>query len=366
MKGPLRFAVVGLGHFAQTAILPAFRRNRGFALRALVSGTDQKLRELGQKYKVDTLCDYDGYDALLASGEIDAVYIALPNDLHAEAVMKAAAHGVHVLCEKPMAPTETECVEMIEACARGNVKLMIAYRLHFQAANLHVVDLMRKRAIGEPHVFSSVFSYQVEDPNTRIEPRAGAGPLFDIGVYCINAARYVFGAEPIAVHAHRIENASDARFRDVEEGVAATLRFPHGQVATFVCSFGAAERSHYEVIGTKGMIEVDPAYAHADAMVVTVTKHGKKVKRRFGKSDQVAAELVYFTKCVQDDVDPEPSGREGLNDIHIIHAIDEAATTGREVEIRTIADPLPVPEQVITRPPHAEPEVVQVEAPKAG
>ncbi len=366
MPGPLRFAVVGLGHFAQTAVLPAFRRNRGFQLTALVSGSDEKLAVLGRRYGVDRLCDYDDYDAVLASGEVDAVYIALPNDLHADAAMRAARHGVHVLCEKPMAPTELECVQMIEACQRTSVKLMIAYRLHFQPGNLHVIDLIKKGAIGDPHVFSSVFSFQAREDNVRLEPRPGAGPLFDIGVYCINAARYVFQSEPIAVHAHRIENTRDERFKDVEEGVAATLRFPDGKTATFVCSFGAAERSHYEVIGTKGMIDVEDAYTQAGPMAVSVIKHGKRTRKRFSKTDQVAAELVYFTRCVREDMQPEPSGKEGLIDVHIIQAIDEAATTGREIEIVPSFDPPPRPDQAITRPAHGEPRTVGgVESPKA-
>jgi len=273
-------------------------------------------------------------------------------------VMRAAAHGIHVLCEKPMAPTEEECVEMIEACERARVKLMIAYRLHFQAGNLHVLDLIKKGSIGDPHVFSSVFAYQVREGNTRIQARAGAGPLFDIGVYCINAARYVFGAEPIAVHAHRIENDSDERFKDVEEGVAATLRFPHGRVASFICSYGASDRQHYEVIGTKGVIDVEEAYTHAGPMAVSVTKHGRKTRKRFGKSDQIAAEIIYFTRCVREDIEPEPSGREGLIDVHIIRAIDEAASTGREVEISALHDPPPEPAQKITVPAHDEPKTV--------
>jgi glucose-fructose oxidoreductase len=355
---PLRFAVVGLGHFAQTSILPAFRRKRDYKLSALVSGTDEKLTTLGRRYDVERQCDYAEYDALLASGEIDAVYIALPNDLHADAVVRAAAHGVHVLCEKPMAPTEEECEVMIEACARAKVKLMVAYRLHFQPGNLHVVEQIQKGAIGDPHLFSSVFSFQVREGNTRIQARAGAGPLFDIGVYCINAARYVFRDEPVAVQAHRIENPDDPRFQDVEEGVAAILKFPHGRVASFVCSYGATDRQHYEVVGTKGVIEVEEAYTHSGAMAVAITKHGHRTRKRFGKTDQIAAELLYFTRCVREDITPEPGGREGMIDVRIIRAIDEAATMGREVELAPMHDRKPQPSQAISVPPHGEPRTV--------
>lgn len=359
----IRFAVVGLGHFAQSAILPAIHRQRGASVTALVSGTDEKLSELGPRYGATHLCSYAQYDDLLSSGEIDAVYIALPNDLHADAAIRAASYGVHVLCEKPMAPTEAECQQMIDACRREDVRLMIAYRLHFQAANLHVIDLIRRGAIGDPRVMSSVFSFQVNDANTRIEPRPGAGPLFDLGVYCINAARYVFRDEPFAAHAHRIENLNDERFRSVEEGVAATLRFKGGRTASFVCSYGAADRSHYEVVGTKGVIEVEQAYAHSETMTTTLIKDGKRTRRSFRKSDQVAAEVQYFVRCIRKRKEPEPSGIEGLADVRIINAIYEAARTGQQVALPPTAQDAPVsPDQGITLPAHGVPPLVGVQS----
>lgn len=361
MTRSIRFAVVGLGHFAQAAILPAIHRQRGATITALVSGTPEKLDELGQRYGVPHLCDYSQYDDLLASGDIDAVYVALPNDMHADAVVRAAGHGCHVLCEKPMAPTVADCRNMIDACRREDVRLMIAYRLHFQAANLHVIDLIEKGVIGEPKMFSSTFSFQVRDDNTRIEARPGAGPLYDIGVYCINAARYVFKAEPVATHAHRVDNAADDRFHAVEEGMAATLRFKGGRSATFQCSYGAADRSAYEVVGTEGVIEVENAYEYATPMAVTVTKDGKRRRRSFRKSDQIAAEVQYFVRCIRNEVEPEPSGFEGLADVHIIEAIHEAARTGQQVSIAPVEqDEHPSPEQVITRPAHGMPKLVGV------
>ena len=133
-RARLRIAVVGQGHFAQAAVLPAIDQLDEVELAALVSGSDHKLHELGAMYGVRTLAHYDDLDELLASGKIEAVYIAVPNDLHAEMTMIAARHGVHVLCEKPMAPTEAECMQMIRCCEQRRIKLMIAYRLHFQAA----------------------------------------------------------------------------------------------------------------------------------------------------------------------------------------------------------------------------------------
>src|SRR5262249_47736888 len=146
--------------------------------------------------------DYGEYDDCLDSGEIDAVYIALPNHLHAEYAIRAARAGIHVLCEKPMAVTERECVAMIDACERARVKLMIAYRLHFDPANLAAVEVASSGGLGELRLFDSVFCNEVTDErNIRLRRATGGGPLFDIGIYCINAARYLFRAEPVEVAA---------------------------------------------------------------------------------------------------------------------------------------------------------------------
>src|SRR4051812_4648894 len=193
----VRIAMVGLGHFAQAAVLPAIAQLSDVDLVALVSGSRHKLDELGQRYGVRARYPYDRLDELLASGAVDAVYVAVPNDVHAELTVVAARHNVHVICEKPMAPTEAECMQMIRACEQRRVKLMIGYRLHFECANLVAVEMARGGEIGEPRMFNSIFSMQIRNGNIRTLPRRGAGPLYDIGIYCLNAARYLFRAEPI-------------------------------------------------------------------------------------------------------------------------------------------------------------------------
>ena len=199
----IRYAVIGLGHIAQAAVLPAFKHaKRNSTLAALVSSEPKKLKQLSRRYAVPRTCGYDGVDELFASGEIDAVYIALPNDLHKEYTIRAGRAGLHVLCEKPMAVTASECEEMIRATRDANVKLMIAYRLHFERANLEVAKLARTGKLGDLRFFSSDFAMQVSDDNIRLAPRdKGGGPLYDIGIYCINAARSLFRDEPVEAQA---------------------------------------------------------------------------------------------------------------------------------------------------------------------
>ena len=254
-KRKVRYAVVGLGYIAQAAVLPAFAHAQDNSeLVALVSGEDDKLKKLARKYKVKRTYTYEQYADCLSSGEIDAVYIALPNNMHASYAEGAAQAGIHVLCEKPMAVTQQECQAMIDAAERAKVKLMIAYRLHFEKGNLSAVETVKSGQIGEPRIFRSAFCQQVAAGNSRLQGDLGGGPLYDIGIYCINAARYLFGAEPQEVFAYAA-TGKDERFREVQEMSAAVMRFPDERLATFTCSFGAADRSTYEVIGTKGVLK---------------------------------------------------------------------------------------------------------------
>jgi Predicted dehydrogenases and related proteins len=215
----------------------------------LVSGDPRKRREVGRKYRVDQTYSYGEYDQCLS--EVDAVYIALPNSMHAEYTTRAAQAGVHVLCEKPMAVTVDECEAMIDACRQHRVKLMIAYRLHFEAINLAVIDLVRKGRIGQPKFFNSSFSLTVRDGNIRAKKSMGGGSLYDIGVYCINAARHIFRAEPKEVLAMAV-NSGARRVREIDESTGALLRFDGERVAAFVTSFNAGNVGSYRVVGTKG------------------------------------------------------------------------------------------------------------------
>jgi len=359
----LRIAVVGLGHFAQVAVLPAIEQLDDVELAALVSGSEQKLDELGRRYGVKTHAHYDDLDTLLAGRGIDAVYVAVPNDQHAEIACIAARNGVHVLCEKPMAPTEAECMQMIRACEHRRVKLMIGYRLHFQSANLVAVEIARGGELGDPRIFSSTFTMQVREGNVRVQPRRGAGPLFDIGVYCVNAARYLFRAEPVEVLAMKL-SGRDPRFASVDEAYSVSMRFPHERVAQFTCSFGAADQARYEIIGGEGLLTLENAYDYEADMTMTVRgTHGEKT-RTFPKRDQIAAEIEYFARCVREDIDPEPSGWEGLADVRILQAIQQSTRFGRAVPIEPILRPhRPTLAQSIDVEPHGPPRLIGVHQP---
>lgn len=371
-NAPLRFAVVGLGHIAQAAVLPAFRHARSDAsLAALVSGDPEKLRKLGAKYKVpmSRRFSYDAFEDCLNSGEIDAVYIALPNHFHADCAVRALRKGIHVLCEKPMATSEADCRRMIDAAEETGAKLMVAYRLHFDPANLRAIRAAQAE-IGELRYFHSSFSFQVRDrDNIRLQGEPGGGPLWDIGIYCINAARYFFRDEPLTVSALPAAS-SDPRFREVDEMVAVSMKFPGERLASFVCSFGAADRASYEVVGTKGSLYLEAAYEYAFPRALFVRKGEKQKKITFKKIDQFAPELIYFAECVRHRRRPEPSGLEGLADVRIIEALERSAQAGgRAIELPAPETALarkarPSPKQRIVRPPvRREPDVIKARSP---
>ena len=178
-------------------MLPAFAHAReNSELAAFVSGDTRKLKALSRKYNVSHTYSYEKFGDCLKSGAIDAVYIALPNYMHRAYAEAAAEAGIHILCEKPMAFDETECDAMISAAERSRVKLMVAYRLHFERGNLDAVAAIQSGKIGEPRIFTSVFSQQVKSGNSRLQKDVGGGALYDMGIYCINAARYPFQDEP--------------------------------------------------------------------------------------------------------------------------------------------------------------------------
>ena len=326
----VRYAVVGQGYISQAAVLPAFRHaRRNSRLVALVSGDLKKRKELSKRYRVPAY-SYAEYDSLLESGAVDAVYIALPNDQHREFTERAARRGVHVLCEKPLAVDERECKAMISACRRHKVKLMTAYRLHFERATLTALSSVGKGLIGEARLFVSSFTMSVEGPNIRLAaPERGGGTFYDIGIYCINAARHLFRAEPLEVFAA----TAGGRGNGAEESATATLRFPGDRLATFCVSFGTDKTSGYRIIGTKGSMRVEPGYELARGLEIEITKQGKTRKLRYAKRDQFAPELLYFSDCILQDRDPEPSGEEGLADVRVIRALYRSAERGRAVKL---------------------------------
>jgi len=362
--GKVRYAVIGTGWFAQAAVLPAFQHTPNSVLGAIVSGDPEKRQELSAKYNVPAH-SYEECEALLSRGEINAIYIVTPNSLHAEYALMAARHKVHVLCEKPLAADAKEAKEMIKACKKARVKLMTAYRLHFEEGNLTATQMVKDGKIGEPRLFHSMNCQQVMEGNTRLEADLAGGPLRDMGIYCINAARYLFQDDPVEVLAVQASN-DETRFGEVPEMVSAIMRFPKERIACFTAGFGESKVSEFRLVGTNGDIRMSPAYGFDSDLQMFVTVDDSTSDQRFHRRDQVGAEIIYFSDCVLNKRDPEPDGYEGLADMMIIEAIEESARKRKTVKLKKFRPKRrPSKQQEVHLSPVRQPEMVNAAAPGA-
>jgi len=359
-KPKIRYAVVGLGHIAQTAVIPGFQNAKSNSeLVGFVSGDSEKQRRLGRRYQVESY-SYSDYDKLLKSGKIDAVYIALPNTMHRDFAVRAARAGIHVLCEKPLAPTEKDCETIINACAKNKVRLMTAYRLHFEQANLEAIEIAQSGKLGELRIFNSVFGYQVQKGNIRTQREMAGGANYDIGIYCINAARSLFRDEPLEVKGYTIK--TDSRFHGVDAMTSAMMLFPGNRIASYTCSFDSADVATYAVLGTKGKLQLEMAYEYTEDISMELSIGQRKQRRTYKQRDQFGPELLYFSDCILNNRQPEPSGKEGLADIRIIQAIFESARSGKAVNIERLKKrKRPSRKQEITRHAVEEPPLVNAE-----
>jgi predicted dehydrogenase len=323
----VRYAVVGAGNIAQVAVLPAFAHAYNARLVAVVSGDAEKRRALAERHELELTGDYAEFERVLDAGRIDAVYVATPNALHKEFILRAAACGVHVLSEKPLAPSAADCREVAAACADHDVKFMVAYRLHFEAATLQAIEIARSGQLGALRLFSSFVSQVVRPDDVRRDQALGGGAVYDLGVYCVNAARNLFGAEPTRVVAASVE-----RF-GTDDSTMAILEFPRECLAMFGVGNSTSNVSSYRIAGTEGDLRVEPAYDYTGERVHHLTVGGRTRRTVFKKRDQFAPELSYFSDCILHDREPEPSAEEAWCDVRVLEAILEASTTHRAVEL---------------------------------
>lgn len=325
----IRYAVVGAGWISQEAFLPAVPATGNSRVQALVSG-HARAGELAAFHGIPEVLTYADYDALIASDRIDAVYVALPNSLHADFTLRALKAGKHVMVEKPLATSLEESRAMVEAARASGRFLMTAYRLHHEPVTLEVLEMIRQGRIGSPRFFSASFAFQAGAENHRLKAGHWGGPLQDVGVYCLNAARHVFGAEPLAVQA-MAARPEDPRFAEIDASLAVTLRFPGERLAQFFCSFGTHMSEQYRILGDSGEILVDPAFRFESDFQVTLRRADGVETRTIPRTDHFAGQIGYFSDCIATGLAPEADGEEGLADMVGLLAIEEAVRKGGTV-----------------------------------
>jgi predicted dehydrogenase len=274
---------------------------------------------------------------LLESGTIDAVYIATPNWRHAEFAVPALRAGVHVLVEKPMEVSTRQCRDMLEAQRMSTAKLMVACRLHFEPATLAAIDRARSGDLGEVTTFMSAFSRMVSPKDQRAGNGDLAGPVLDLGLYPVNAARAIFGAEPIEVVSAVGSRHAEAELGDFDDTVSVTLRFPGDRIAQFAVSYDASGLDSYCIIGTKGSLHVAPGYMYGKSLEHRKILGESKNHGHVAATDQLGGELRYFSDCIIHGTDPEPDGEEGFADVRVLEGILTALRTGQPCSLPPFA-----------------------------
>jgi predicted dehydrogenase len=332
----LGWAIVGLGRLAINQILPAFGRCEKSRVVAFVSGSPEKAQKLALRYGVSpkNIYNYQNYDTLKNNPEVDIIYIVLPNGMHAEYTIRGAQAGKHILCEKPMANTPQDCQEMIDACRKAGRKLMVAYRVRYEPFNQKAIEMARNQEVGPTKVIVSDHGFNIGDPNQwRLKKDlAGGGSLMDIGIYSLQASRYLTGEEPTDINAMAFSTPGDIRFKEVEETINFQLRFPSGVLAQCTSSYGYAGQNRIRLVGTKGWFELEPATSYT-GLRLRVRKGPVIEERDLPQRDHFAAEMDHLSECVMVGKEPLTPGEEGWKDLKVMMAIYEAARSGKAVKV---------------------------------
>jgi predicted dehydrogenase len=327
----LGVAVVGLGKLSTEQIFPAFRKAKHCRLTALVSGTPSKLKQWGEKFKIpeESRYSYENFDEIADNPDVDFVYVVLPNAMHAEYTIRAARAGKHVLCEKPMEVSVRKCEQMIAECRRAKRQLAIAYRLQFEPHHLEMMKMARAEKFGPVKLIEASFGFRIGDPNQwRLKNAlSGGGALMDVGIYALQAARYITGEEPIDVTAFETKTEKK-KFAKVDESVFWTLKFPSGVMANCGCNYVSDDMDRVRVFAEEGWFELEPAYEYSGLKGRT-SDGPLKIKQ----TNHFAVEMDEFAKCILEGNPTKVPGEEGLRDVRVLTAIYESIRKGKVVRL---------------------------------
>jgi predicted dehydrogenase len=336
----IRYCVVGLGRISLEHFMPGARQGHLSEITAVVSGHPDKAKRIAAQYNIpeSSIYSYETFDHIRDNPNIDAVYIALPNSMHAEYTIRAARAGKHVLCEKPMANSVADCQAMIDACKQANRLLMIAYRCQLEVTTLHARKLVQSGALGKIEAIESANGFNIRPGEWRLNRAlAGGGPLMDVGVYSLNACRFLTGEEPIALSAYSSVIDPDGRFTEVEENLAWTMKFPSGAIATCSTSYGTSQPGFIRLHGSNGTLNLDGfgysgihLTAHINGTLPGDPGQNVDDLEQGQNPAQFVVESGYFAKCILDGTAPGPSGDEGLRDVALMMQLYASAARNQQ------------------------------------
>ncbi|MGA3025368.1 MAG: Gfo/Idh/MocA family oxidoreductase [Bryobacteraceae bacterium] len=321
------YCIIGLGRISMDHFMPAVKMSRHARIAGLVSGHRDKAERVAAEYGVPagSIYSYENCDRMAGNKDIDAVYVALPNNMHAEYTIRAARAGKHVLCEKPMATTVEDCEAMIGACRAAGRKLMIAYRCHLEPTNLRAIQLIREGKLGALQAIESAFGFDCGAGEWRLSRKmAGGGPLMDVGIYSLNACRYLTGEEPVSVEGYASVIDKDGRFAEVEENLSWTMKFPSGVLASCCTTYGGTMTGFFRVHGSKGEMLVQPVFNYDGLRLQAEIQGQPPIDEPNPARDpsHFVAEADHFAECIlENNKEPVTPGEEGLRDMKLIEQI---------------------------------------------
>lgn len=335
----LGLAMVGLGRYATDQVGVGLEQSDYWQVRGIVTGSPHKIPAWQKKWQIadKNVFNYSNFDEIVKARDIDAVYICLPNSMHAEFTIRAAQAGKHVIVEKPMATSVAEAQQMIAACQKAGVKLAVGYRLHFDPMHQQIMTFARERTFGKVQTINAMFSINVGEPGQWRLKKAlsGGGPLMDVGIYCVQAARYATGEEPIAVTAQFGPVTDPAKFNEVEESITWQMRFPSGAYMTGLTGYKNYLDQLY-IGAEKKSYKLEPAFSYGP-LAGEVRNSSERVlqfphEHHQRRQMEALGELFLKPGPMPDHI----SGVEGLKDVRVLTAIYDAATTGKPVALPTV------------------------------
>jgi predicted dehydrogenase len=326
----LGWALVGLGSLSTNQIAPALLKSKHSQLVAVVTGTPEKGEKWRERYGLpaDKIYNYESFDRIVDDPSIDVVYIVLPNGMHHEFTIRAAKAGKHVFCEKPMANTAQECREMIAACELAKRQLGIAYRCQFEPHHQEAVRFAREQVFGRMKHVDAGFGFAIGDPSQwRLRKKlAGGGALMDVGVYALQACRYLAGEEPAEVSA--LETKTDpVKFAEVDETISWVMKFPSGMTAGCVTTYGFSGREDFTAYGTTGRFGMKPCFGYSNLAGWT---SNSKIPLLFPQTDHFVNEMDAFSLAIIHGRPFATSGADGLRDLLVIEAIYRSISSGKK------------------------------------
>jgi predicted dehydrogenase len=334
-QGPvLKVAIMGLGSYGNR-VAEAMQSCTRAKLTGVISGTPSKITNWQTKYNIpEKNCyNYENFDAVKDNPDIDAIYVITPNALHHDQVIRVARAGKHAICEKPMAINAKEGQEMVDACKKANVKLLVGYRMHFEANTLEIIRMRKEGELGKIMFFQGLTGFRSGDPNQwRLNPKlSGGGSMMDIGIYSVNGARYMVGEEPMWVTAQETKT-NPAKFKaGIDETIQFQMGFPSGAVASCLSTYNMNYLDRFYLNGEKGFAELLPASGYGPIKGRTNKGELNKphVTHQTVQMDEMAA-IIFENKQPVVPVD----GEEGLKDLKIMDAIYKAVKSGKKVELK--------------------------------